>query len=231
MAPPLASTVRAAAPFGATTISTSRTRSPRPCRRRAAWLKTVRTPSASQATMASSTCSRSASTKPRCRSGVRRSAPFVGESEGIAFRRAVRRPASPCLYFRRLNSDAAGDGADDEEGLFSGGDLSRQGGVGRVVREVAPAGEEANVGPALAGRVVADGAAERGVGAFERVEHGARRDRARDFQLDFALDARERAQGLRQEDADHGSACASTESTAGRSRTTAVQLSPPSREA
>ena len=46
----------------------------------------------------------------------------------------------------------------------------------------------------------------------------------------LAVDARQRLQVLRQEHADHASACTSTDSTLGRSRTIGVQESPPSAE-
>ena len=47
----------------------------------------------------------------------------------------------------------------------------------------------------------------------------------------LAMDVREGAQLCREHDPDHGSACTSTDNTAGRSRTIADQWSPPSAEA
>src|ERR1044071_5610014 len=107
---------------------------------------------------------------------------------------------------------AAGYCADDEERLFPCDHLFRQRGVRRLVGQVLLAREEAHEGAARARLVVADGAAERRVARFERVEDAVARDRALDFEFDLALDARQRPERLWEEDADHGSACASTES-------------------
>ena len=79
--------------------------------------------------------------------------------------------------------------------------------------------------------MVANRPAQHRIGRLERVEDGALRRRFLDVEGDLSLDARKRPQVVRKDDADHGSVCASTESTAGRSRTIAVQLSPPSGDA
>ena len=68
------------------------------------------------------------------------------------------------------------------------------------------------------------------IAGLERVEDRALRDRAVDVELHFAVDVRQGSQMIREDDADHGSVCTSTDSTAGRSRTIGVQLSPPSGE-
>lgn len=125
----------------------------------------------------------------------------------------------------------AGDRAHDEEGFAAIDDLGRQRGVGRVAREVAAAGKEAEVRAAALRGVITRGTAEHGVGRFERIEEAALRGRAVDLQFDLALDAREHAQGCRQHDANHGRVCTSTESTAGRSRTIGFHESPPLAEA
>ncbi len=78
--------------------------------------------------------------------------------------------------------------------------------------------------------MIADGSAQDRVTRFECIEERALRDDAIDLQLDFAVDARKCSQVLRKNDADHGRVCTSTERTAGRSRTIAFQLSPPSGE-
>ena len=70
-----------------------------------------------------------------------------------------------------------------------------------------------------------------GIAGFERVEDRALRDSTLDLKFHFAADVRQRPQMWRQFDADHGSVCTSTESTAGRSRTMGAQLSPASAEA
>jgi hypothetical protein len=65
-----------------------------------------------------------------------------------------------------------------------------------------------------------------GIARLDRVEDRAERDGPVDRHLDFAPDAGQRLEVLRQLDADHGSVCTSTESTAGRSRTIGVHVSP-----
>ena len=66
---------------------------------------------------------------------------------------------------------------------------------------------------------------------LERVEDRALGRPFLRIQKHLAVDAGERAEVVRERDPDHSSVCASTDSTAGRSRMTAVQLSPPSAEA
>src|ERR1700722_18399960 len=61
---------------------------------------------------------------------------------------------------------AAGDGADDQEGFFAGGDFGRQRRVPGFVGEVFGAGEEAQEWAALLRIVVADGAAQHGIAGF-----------------------------------------------------------------
>ena len=65
------------------------------------------------------------------------------------------------------------------------------------------AGKEAEEGAAFLGDVVADGAEEHGVARFERVEDGARGDRAFDFERDFAGDLSESAEMRGKDDLDH----------------------------
>src|SRR4030095_10864917 len=99
------------------------------------------------------------------------------------------------------------------------------------MRQVLFAREEPNVRSALPCDVVANRAAQRGVACFERVKDGALRNLSLDVQLDLAVHAGERTQRQREQDAYHGSACTSTDSTAGRSRTMGAQLSPASGDA
>src|SRR5262249_62400352 len=67
---------------------------------------------------------------------------------------------------------------------------------------------------------------EHRIAGFQLVEERADRDSAVHVEHDLVADARERPQMLRQDYADHRSVWTSTESTAGRSRTIGVQLSP-----
>src|SRR5438552_2643735 len=61
---------------------------------------------------------------------------------------------------------------------------------------------------------------------FDCVENGFLRNRSFEVELHFVADARQRSQVMRQYDPDHGSVCASTDKTAGRSRTVAFHVSP-----
>jgi hypothetical protein len=96
-----------------------------------------------------------------------------------------------------------GDGADDQEGFFSGGDGGGERGVGRIVRQIFLAGEKAEEGAALLGDVVANGTLQDRVSGFEGVEDGADRDGAFDFERDFAWDLGECAEVRGEDDLDH----------------------------
>lgn len=76
------------------------------------------------------------------------------DSEPRQLRRGDESGADP-----REMTLTAGDGADDEKRLFSAGDGVGKKGVGRFVREIFLAGEEANERAALAACVIAQGAA------------------------------------------------------------------------
>src|SRR4029453_14372964 len=111
--------------------------------------------------------------------------------------------------------------------------LVREGVIRRLGRGVAAAGEEANEVPALARLVIANRPAQNGIAGLERVQDGALRRLviAVENEVDLTVHAGERAEVLRKRDADHCSVCASTESTAGRSRTIGDQLAPASDDA
>ncbi len=123
------------------------------------------------------------------------------------------------------------NGSQDDQRLLPGGNSLGQGCVRGVMRQIFLAGEEAQEGAALERDVVADGAAQYGIAGLEGVEHRTQRRRRRHLERHLVLHPGQRAQVRRQQDADHGSVCTSTESTAGRSRTMADQLSPASAEA
>jgi hypothetical protein len=72
------------------------------------------------------------------------------------------------------------------------------------VREVFGTGEEAKEGTALLGEMVANGAAEHGVGGFESVQRRAEGDGRLDVEFDFAVDFGEIAEMRRKDDANHG---------------------------
>src|SRR5712691_11169599 len=116
-------------------------------------------------------------------------------------------------------------------GLVSGCDLLGQWRVDRVVRVVLLAREEPqHRAPALGPRIP-DGPEQRRVARLERVENRALRHLAGHVQLDGPARARKRLQVSGQHDLGHDRVCTSTDSTAGRSRTTAFQLSPSSADA
>jgi hypothetical protein len=91
--------------------------------------------------------------------------------------------------------------------------------------------EETHVGTPPPCDVIADRSAEHGVAGLEGIEDRALGDGAGNVEDDFAFQLRQRPQVHREDHAYHGSVWASTESTAGRSRTMGVQLSPESAEA
>ncbi len=100
----------------------------------------------------------------------------------------------------------------------------------RIVGEILLASEEPDEGPALQRDMVADRSSQNRIGSLQRIQDRAERRRTLDVQDHFAIDLRERAQVRGQHDANHGSVWTSTERTGGKSRTTDVQLSPPSAE-
>ena len=99
------------------------------------------------------------------------------------------------------------------------------------MREVLAAGEEANERTAPVRHLIADRSRKHRVRGLERVEDGALRGAVANIERDFGADAGERSQVRGQLDAYPGhiylSVCTSTDITAGRSWTIAVQLSPP----
>src|SRR4051794_15912113 len=98
------------------------------------------------------------------------------------------------------------------------------------MREILLAGEEAEERAAAAAVVPADGAPEGGVFGLQCVEHRAQRRRAAHLDLHLLAHSGKVAEVEGQDDPDHAKVWTSTESTAGRSCTMAVQLSPPSAE-
>src|SRR5436309_586395 len=122
-------------------------------------------------------------------------------------------------------------GPDDQEGLRPRRDRVGQRGVGRFVGHILLAGEAPHERPAPLRDLVADRPAQHRIGGLERVEDRALRDRTVDLERHLAADVRQLPQVRREDDPDHGSVWASTDSTAGRSRTMGAQLSPASADA
>src|SRR5439155_1460207 len=115
--------------------------------------------------------------------------------------------------------------------LGTRGDLLRQRIVCGIERDVLPTREEADEIPAPGCPMIPNRPSKGGVARLQRIENRALRRLLLVVEGDFPVDAGKGPQVLRKDDADHGSVCASTESTAGRSRTIAVHLSPPSGDA
>src|SRR6478609_8088863 len=126
---------------------------------------------------------------------------------------------------------AAGDCADDQVWLLARYDRIGQRGIRRLVREILLAGEEADKGPPLLRDLIADRAAKHRVLGLDGVENRTLRDRTVDRERQLPIDARHDLEIGRQNDADHFSVWTSTETTDGRSRTIAFQVSPESFEA
>src|SRR5205814_6644792 len=129
---------------------------------------------------------------------------------------AVDRPQD-CLTTR--------DSPHDQKGFRSGGDRFGQRSVGRFVGQILLAGEETQERPALLGDVVADGAAQHRVGRFARVQDRAQRYRAWHLKFHRIVYLGQSSEVKRKLNSNHFKVWASTESTAGRSRTMGVQSS------
>ncbi len=126
---------------------------------------------------------------------------------------------------------APGDGANDQKRFRARGDLFRQRGVRRFMGQVLSAGEKSHERSPLLRDLIADGPAEHRIPGFEGIENRALRDRTLDLEPYLTLDPREFFELRRERHPDHGRVWTSTESTAGRSRTMGIQLSPASLEA
>jgi hypothetical protein len=122
---------------------------------------------------------------------------------------------------------------DNQQRLFAPGRQLGQRRVGRLVGQILLAGKEPHERPASVCLVIANGAAQHRMAGLQGVQDGAQRDRGRDIQQHLAVDVGEAAQMGRELDSylAHRNVCTSTDSTGGKSRTMAVQLSPPSGEA
>src|SRR5438105_9085837 len=139
-------------------------------------------------------------------------------------RYAIRAP-------RCLIELTAGHCPDDQERLFAGGHRLGQWTVRRVERQVLLACEEPHQRAPLSSGLVPDRAAKNREARFERVEDRRRRDLTLDLELHLAFDLGEIPQMRREDDTNHFRVCTSTESTAGKSRTMGLQLSPASADA
>ena len=99
---------------------------------------------------------------------------------------------------------AASNSPYDQKGLFPGRDFVGKWSIRRFMGQILLAGEETQEWPALLRDMVPDGASKHGIASLERVKHRTLRGRALDFELHFAVNARQRPQMCRQLNADHG---------------------------
>src|SRR5262249_12239966 len=116
--------------------------------------------------------------------------------------------------------------ADDEKRFGAGDDGIGQPRVGRLVREIVLAREEAHERPPLERDAIPHRPPQRRIRGLERAETAGQGWPAIDVDSHLVADACERPQMRRQDDADHRSVCTSTDRTGGRSRTIGIQLSP-----
>ena len=130
----------------------------------------------------------------------------------------------------------AGDRPQDDQRFCPARHSLRQRRIGGIVRQILLAREEAQKGPPLQRRVVADSTAQHGVRCLQRIQYRANRRRCSSINLNLVpRNSGQRPQVRRQFDTNldgtHASVCTSTDSTGGRSRTIALQLSPASADA
>src|SRR4051812_44100986 len=98
------------------------------------------------------------------------------------------------------------------------------------MRQIRLAREKPHVWTALLGDMIADRASQHGVSSLQRIEK-AFDSALLDFDLELAVQAPQRSQMRREYDSNHLIVWTSTESTAGRSRTMGLQVSPASGDA
>src|ERR1700730_12002613 len=123
---------------------------------------------------------------------------------------------------------ASGNCAHDKKRFVAFNDRVGQGSVGRFVRNIFAANKETNQRSALECSVFANRSAQNWIFIFERVEQRFYRRGSVKIDMYLVADFCQRSQVMRKNNANHFRVCASTESTAGRSRTIGVQESPAS---
>src|SRR5437870_11658000 len=141
------------------------------------------------------------------------------------------RGSDGALRSQPSTSSATGDCAHDEEGFFAFRDWVGQGSIGRFVRNVFAASEEADERATLERVVLANRAAPHRVFVFERAAHIFHRRRAIKSDMHFVADFGESPEVMRKNNSNHLSVCTSTDRTAGRSRTIGFHESPLSADA
>lgn len=97
----------------------------------------------------------------------------------------------------------SGNRADHDERLCARDYGLRQGRIRRIVRQIFFTSEKSQKRPPLQRDVIADRPLQHGIVGFQRIENRARRDWARNFKLDVAINMRQRSQMRRNDDSDH----------------------------
>ena len=97
----------------------------------------------------------------------------------------------------------AGNRPDDNKWLLARRDRIGERGIGRLVREVFLAGEEAQEGAALLRVVVANGPAQHGIARLECIENGTQSSRSLNVERNFAADVRQVSEMEGEDYADH----------------------------
>ncbi len=115
------------------------------------------------------------------------------------------------------SSLTSGNRSNDEKRRGSGDNSFGKRSICGLVRDVFFASEEAQERPPLLRDVIADRPPQHRVARFERIEYCPDRRLTIYIKQHVTLNASERLQVRRKHDADHGSVCTSTESTAGKS--------------
>ena len=137
---------------------------------------------------------------------------------------------APTAIKKPLIQSPSGHCPNDEKWFGALNDGFRQQRVRTFVRQVPLAGEETNVSAALLRYVIAHRPAQHRVSSLERIEQRALREGAVDGKANLSVDAGQCAQMRGKHDSNHANVWTSTESTAGRSRTIALHVSPASEE-
>src|SRR4051812_36998266 len=120
---------------------------------------------------------------------------------------------------------------DDQEWFGSIRNRARQRRIGRFMRQIFAARKKTDHWPANLGHMITHCPAEHRIFRFNRVQQRALSQRSVQLKSYLALEVRQRSQIRRKNNANHGSVCASTDKTAGKSRTIGFHLSPASAEA
>lgn len=120
---------------------------------------------------------------------------------------------------------------DDQEWFRPIRNRVRQRRIGRFMRQIFAARKKTDHWPANLRHMITHCPAQHRIFRFNHVQQRALGQRSVELKSYFTVDVRQRTQIRRKNNAYHGNVCASTDSTAGKSRTIGFHLSPASTEA